>query len=175
MRWEPKRAPRRNNGGQETTSYPRAQLYLQAFLHILHAALCVCLDGDADRLLMLLVLIGPLGHQTCRHGQGHGHHQSGMAGVARPLCPGDPGEPRLAHAIYPASVLPTSTNPSAPTSSCWAAVRSPVSAASQAGDPNPGAWFGGEGEAGRREMGEQGGCGGHSPLPLHGSVGIWTV
>lgn len=52
---------------QKITGGSCAQLYLQAFFHILHAALPIRLKGNADHLLVLLVLLRPLGHQTCGH------------------------------------------------------------------------------------------------------------
>lgn len=182
MHWEPKRAPKRNNGGQETMSCPWVQLYLQAFLHVLHTALCVCLKGNADCLLILLVLLRPLGHQTCRHGQGYGHRQGGVAGVLCCLCPGSWG-PHVGICHFPCFHAPHLQKPLCPNQQLLSCSEVPVicshCAASRAGDPNPGACFGGEGETERREMGEQGGCAGKGrrrlPLPLHGSVGIWTV
>lgn len=66
---------------QEITGCSCTQLYLQAFFHILHAALSVRLEGNADHLLILLVLLRPLGHQTCRHTWGCGHHRGSRATV----------------------------------------------------------------------------------------------
>lgn len=160
--------------GQET-SCPQAQLYLQAFLHILDAALLVHLKGDADCLLVLLLLLRPLGHQTWRHSQGCSHHRGGTDGVAWGTPGGTCHCPHF-HAHHLQKPLCPSQQPL----SCSGVpdiCNHP--AASWARDPNPGICFWGEGEAGRKEMGDQGGCVGLGrrllPLPLHGSVGIWTV
>lgn len=161
--------------GQEM-SCPWAQLYLQAFFHILDAALLVCLKGDADCSLVLLLLLRPLGHQTCKHSQGYSYHQAGTAGMAWGA--GDPTVAR--HCPFPCTPSQKALCPSQQPLSCSGVPDICTHpAGSWARDPNPSICFWGEGEVGRKETGDQGGCVGLQrrllPLPLHGSVGIWTV
>lgn len=107
--------------GQEM-SCPWAQLYLQAFFHILDAALLVCFKGDADCSLVLLLLLRPLGHQTCKHSQGYSHHQAGTAGMAWGA--GDPTVARHCLCFH----APRPKKPSAQASSRSAAVGSLIPA-----------------------------------------------